>query len=209
MNSIKLLFTVLMMIIMGCQSTDEKSKDNKLPQLLLEKSKAIIELEGRNIRDLNSNGRLDIYEDETQPIESRVEDVLDQMTLEEKAGMMFINGAPVSEDGLPEGKKGLSGPGARMPSVVENMNERNMTHFNIWGIPDNPKIFASWYNRVQQLAEVTRLGIPITIASDPRHHFSNNIFSMSAQGFSQFCETLGFAAIGDDKLVQEFADIVR
>lgn len=78
------------------------------------------------------------------------------MNLEEKAGMMFINGAPVSEDGLPDGKIGLKGPVARMPSVADNMKERNMVHFNIWGIPDDPQIFAGWYNRVQLLAEKNR-----------------------------------------------------
>ena len=40
-------------------------------------------------RDLNKNGKLDIYEDSRQPVESRVEDLLSQMTLEEKVGQMF------------------------------------------------------------------------------------------------------------------------
>jgi beta-glucosidase len=55
----------------------------------------------------------------------------------------------------------------------------------------------------------TRLGIPITIASDPRNHFSNQIFAMSAISFSQWCEPLGFAAIGDEKFTRQFADISR
>ena len=49
----------------------------------------------------------------------------------------------------------------------------------------------------------------MSIASDPRHHFSNTIFSMTANGFTQFCEPLGLAALNNDSLVQEFADIVR
>ena len=57
-------------------------------------------------RDLNKNGRLDIYEDPRQPIEARVEDLLGQMTLAEKAGMMFINGAAVNDDGSIERKHG-------------------------------------------------------------------------------------------------------
>jgi beta-glucosidase len=123
--------------------------------------------------------------------------------------MMFINGAPVNEDGSLEKKEGAPGPAARMKAAIENIAGLRMNHFNIWGIPDDPEIFAKWYNSLQQYAEQTRLGIPITIASDPRHHFSNNIFSMSAKGFSQFCETLGFGAIGDEALVREFANIVR
>ncbi|MBI5563644.1 MAG: glycoside hydrolase family 3 C-terminal domain-containing protein, partial [Chloroflexi bacterium] len=38
---------------------------------------------------------------------------------------------------------------------------------------------------------------------------SRNIFAMAATDFSQWCETLGFAAIGDAELVKQFADMVR
>src|SRR5215472_5593873 len=50
-------------------------------------------------RDLNKNGKMDVYEDSRQPIEARINDILQQMTLEEKAGMLFINGARVNADG--------------------------------------------------------------------------------------------------------------
>jgi beta-glucosidase len=208
MNKISLLILVITFLI-GCQNSKTNNEKSLLPKLIQQKSNSIIEHEGRQFRDLNSNGELDIYEDVTQTTELRVADLLSQMNIEEKTGMMFINGVAVSEDGRPEGKIGLKGFGAMMPSVVDNMNTRKMTYFNIWDIPDDPNIFAKWYNNTQQLAERTRLGIPVTIASDPRHHFSSNIFSMSADGFSQFCETLGFAALGDDKLMKEFADVVR
>jgi beta-glucosidase len=59
---------------------------------------------GFTFRDLNKNGKLDIYEDPRQPIEARVEDLLSQMTLEEKAGTMFIHGSVVNEDGSIEAK---------------------------------------------------------------------------------------------------------
>ena len=164
---------------------------------------------GRFYRDLNKNNKLDIYEDIQQSIDARIEDLIAQMTLEEKAGMMFMNGAPVSEDADPQGRVNLTGPAARMASVVENMNALKMTHFNIWDIPADPSIFARWYNRTQEAAEKTRLGIPITIASDPRHHLGKNVIGMSSTGFSQFCEMPGFAAIGDENLVKQFAEIVR
>jgi beta-glucosidase len=45
--------------------------------------------DGISFRDLNKNGRLDPYEDPRRPIEERVEDLVSQMTLEEKAGLMF------------------------------------------------------------------------------------------------------------------------
>ena len=162
-----------------------------------------------NYTDLNKNGRMDPYEDSGQPTEVRVEDLLAQMTLAEKAGMLFINGTGVSPDGDPTSKEGIMGPAARMPSALENLTERQMTHFNIWSIPADPGVFAAWYNRVQQAARDTRLGIPVTIASDPRNHFSENIFSVEATGFTQFCETLGFAALADTELMEQAADVIR
>ena len=193
----------------SCNQTNQEEKANPNNTLLKEKSQVLIEKDGQVFRDLNGNQKLDIYEDINQPIEARIDDLLSQMTLEEKAGMMFINGAPVSKDAKPDGNEGLEGPASRMASVVQNMDTLKMTHFNIWDIPADPNIFAKWYNNVQQVAEKTRLGIPITIASDPRHHLGQNVIGMASTGFSQFCEMPGFAAIGDEKLVAEFADIVR
>ena len=156
-------------------------------------------------RDLNGNGRLDVYEDPRQPIEARVEDLLAQMTLAEKAGMLFINGSVVNDDSSIEEKPGAPGFGG----VASNqMRDLLMNHFNLWQIPSGG-ITAVWYNNIQRYAEQTRLGIPVTIASDPRNHFSHNIFAMAATDFSQWCETLGFAALDDPKLVRQFGDIVR
>ncbi len=45
-----------------------------------------------SFRDLNKNGKMDVYEDTKQPFDARINDLLKQMTIEEKAGMMFING---------------------------------------------------------------------------------------------------------------------
>ena len=38
--------------------------------------------------DLNKNGRMDVYEDPSAPIDARIEDLLGQMTLEEKTCQM-------------------------------------------------------------------------------------------------------------------------
>ncbi|MFZ0547363.1 MAG: glycoside hydrolase family 3 N-terminal domain-containing protein, partial [Candidatus Promineifilaceae bacterium] len=171
----------------------------------LQESSIVKEENGFLYRDLNKNGRLDIYEDPRQPIEARVEDLLSQMTLEEKAGMMFIDGVIVNQDGSIEDKPGAAGFG-RVASV--EMTERHLNHFNTYQIPGAVTL-ATWHNNLQKLSEQTRLGIPVTIASDPRNHFTKNIFAMAGGEFSQWCETLGFGAIGDAALVREFADIVR
>ena len=159
-------------------------------------------------RDLNKNGKMDQYEDPSQPIEARIADLLNQMTVEEKAGLMFINGARVNDDGSIENKPG-KGMFAFAPNAVELVRTKKMNHFNLWAIPD-VSMLAQWYNNMQHyMQDSTRLGIPMTIASDPRHAFSSSIFAMSSKTFSQWPEQLGFAAIGDEKLMRQFGDIAR
>ncbi|MEJ2735910.1 MAG: glycoside hydrolase family 3 N-terminal domain-containing protein, partial [Anaerolineae bacterium] len=179
-----------------------------LPNEIVRQYSSLIQTENHfAFRDLNKNGRLDIYEDPRQPIEARVHDLLSQMTLAEKAGMMFINGAAVNADGsLDEQPNPDSFAFAR--SAKAQLVEQKMTHFNLWQIPGAQSL-AVWHNNLQRLAEKSRLGIPVTLASDPRNHFSNSVFAMAALEFSQWCETLGFGAIGDAELVSQFADIVR
>ena len=156
-------------------------------------------------RDLNQNGRLDPYEDPNQPIDVRVEDVLSQMTLEEKAGLMFHDMLPVGEGGTLVEGMGMLGPMSTQAVVVGKC----MNHFNIFQTP-TPRALAQWHNRLQYLAESTRLGIPVTISSDPRHTPSNNVGANLFSGqFSRWPEPTGLAATRDEHLVEAFADIAR
>jgi beta-glucosidase len=189
-------------------STSLISQENAMTtsdELLKQESRILMEESGFTYRDLNKNGRLDTYEDPRQPLEARLEDLLGQMTLEEKAGVMFINGSVVNEDGSLE-EQPSQGWGGR--AAITQIADQKMTHFNLWAIP-NPLAVAVWNNNLQRFAEQTRLGMPVTIASDPRNHFTHNIFSMTAAGFSQWCEALGFGAIGDEELVRRFAGQAR
>jgi len=174
-----------------------------IPCLLAGQSQA-----GRAYRDLNKNGKKDIYEDATQPIEKRIDDLLAQMTVEEKAGLMFINGTFINDDGTIVKRPDSKGMAARLPTAEQLIAEKKMNHFNLWQVP-GIKAFAEGTNAIQKAAENSRLGIPVTIASDPRHYFSNNIFAMASNKFSQWPEQLGLAAIGDEKLVRRFGDIAR
>ncbi len=183
-----------------------QSEASNLPDEIVRQYSGLIKTDqGLPFRDLNKNGKLDVYEDPRQPIEARVEDLLGQMTLEEKAGMMFINGSVIPEDGTIEEKPGSDGFGM---TAANQIADHKMNSFNLWNIPGAQSV-AAWHNKLQQFAERTRLGIPVTIASDPRNHFTRNIFSMAANEFSQWCETLGFGALDDPNLVQQFADIAR
>jgi beta-glucosidase len=176
-----------------------------LHPLALEHSKLIKEEYGFAYRDLNKNGKLDIYEDPRQPIEARVEDLLGQMTLEEKAGTLFINGSVVNDDGSIED---LSSRDKPQLAAKTQMHKQWMNHFNLWAVPGS-KAVAIWNNNIQQFAETTRLGIPLTIASDPRNHFGNYIFDLQAKDFTQWCNALGLAAIGDINFVRAYGESIR
>ena len=54
----------------------------------------VLTIGGRRFRDLNRTGSLDAYEDWRQPAETRVDDLLARMSLEEKAGTMMHGTAP-------------------------------------------------------------------------------------------------------------------
>jgi len=74
---------------------------------LLGKDAPMLKQDDITFRDLNKNGQLDPYEDPRRPIEERVEDLLQQMTLEEKAGMLFHTMIGMNKDGMLLEKTGL------------------------------------------------------------------------------------------------------
>lgn len=155
-------------------------------------------------RDLNRNGKLDPYEDVTLSIDERVEDLLQQMTLEEKAGLMFHTIIGIGEDG----HFSLDTSAFNRPKISELL-EKGINHFNLLGAATAEQI-ATWHNELQKAAESRRLGIPVTLSSDPRHGFSDNPGShLYTAAFSKWPESPGLAAIGDEELVEEFADIAR
>jgi beta-glucosidase len=133
----------------------------------------------------------------TISVEERVDELLGQMTLEEKAGLMFH--APLF----------MNTDGTLLEGTEERIVRQHLNHFNIYFAP-GPRQQAEWHNRLQDLAKSTRLGIPVTISSDPRHSFAENFAAAwSATSFSQWPEPIGFAALRDEEAVREFGDIAR
>jgi len=161
-------------------------------------------------KDLNKNGKLDDYENWTLPIDKRVDDLISKMTVEEKAGSMFIHIAFVGENGEMVESPIESNPfSAAIPSMPLMLNKLKMNHFNIFNVVTKENML-KWSNMVQQIGEKSRLGIPITIASDPRHGVPNTIGPYAyTPFFSSWPSPLGLAASRDNLLVQEHAKIVR
>ena len=162
------------------------------------------------VRDLNKNGKVDIYENPNAPITQRIDDLLKQMTLEEKAGLLFITMIAMEKDGsLNEGPSLTNHFSFFLEPTSSMVAGRNMNHFNIIDTIA-PRRMLLWHNNLQKLAEKTRLGIPVTIASDPRHITENNIgAAIFTPFFSRWCSPLGFAAIDDTLLMRKFGEIAR
>ncbi|WP_331773445.1 glycoside hydrolase family 3 protein (plasmid) [Embleya sp. NBC_00888] len=132
------------------------------------------------------------YEDPRLPTDERVADLLGRMTLAEKAGLMCCG-------------RMIPGDGTRMPSGAELIAERGINTFGLTAMPV-PVEMARWNNHVQDLAATTRLGIPVTLASDPRHGFTANPATAFTGGaFSRGPEPIGLAATDDPALVEEYA----
>jgi len=167
-------------------------------------------IDGFEFRDLNKNGKLDIYEDKRCKTENRVNDLLSQMNLEEKAGLMFIPPISMNKDGSLSEKPVLSDLFSLMSLGSSTMLfDKKINHFNIF-MGTSAKGMATWYNNLQKLAEKTRLAIPVTIASDPRNQYSPNPLASAFSGdFSIWPEPTGFAAIGDSVLTATFGNIAR
>ena len=188
----------------------QSSRESAANMALLGKVAPVLEAGGFSYRDLNKNGRLDIYEDSRAGIDNRIEDLLGQMNLEEKAGLMFITMAAMNKNGSLSNAASILNPMSLMlESNSTLVAKKKMNHFNTLQSL-TPEAMIAWNNNIQLLAERTRLGIPVTLATDPRHGVPNAPgASIYTPYFSKWCSSPGFAAIGDTVLTREFGDIAR
>ncbi len=190
-------------------------------------------------KDLNKNGKLDPYEDWRLPMDQRIADLVSQMTLEEKAGLMFHPNIAVNESGevkydlTPEEKEAIRkaeeeryagpiGPGgqnagamamgqvrraATAKSYIEEKNFRCILNNGVAA----PEKFAKWSNTMQEIAEASRLGIPIVFSSDPRHSAKLGGHVSGTQYFSHITNgegQIGLTAGGDPEMMRRFGEIM-
>lgn len=174
----------------------------------LEDRVPVLTVDGRQFRDLNRSGSLDRYEDSRLSPEQRADDLVRRMTLEEKAGTM-MHGTLPGRGGGAAAAAGISGLGYDLDRARGMIAGKKITSF-ITRLSLDPKSMAEQSNAIQRLAEGTRLGIPVTISTDPRNHFQYVLGATAeSKGFSQWPDALGFGAIGESAVVKRFGDIAR
>ena len=186
------------------------------------RAKPVLEAEGSRFKDLNGNGVLDPYEDWRLSPAERAADLVSRMTPEEKIGLMVINSrtmgisqpdpALTSHDGAldeqyhpikndPHNTAGLPYEG-----TTQQITELHMRHFIMRETPTGSKI-ATWVNAMNEVAEGTRLGIPVIVAANSKNELGG--FKLGStpddQDFTEWPGTLGLAATGDLDLIADFA----
>lgn len=208
------LAAALAALVTGCASTGAPTASLSAavdaPELQARVKPIRTAADGTRYKDLNGNGRLDAYEDWRRPIDARIDDLVAQMTLEEKAGLMLIDTLN-------------GGCGGAAPEKAANfVNTQKMHRFIFRNVvnavgtcgPDRgfragsqltPQQAAQYTNAVQAMTEATRLGVPSLFKSNARNHFERDArvgINNSSGVMTEFPKEAGLAAaaLGDEFL---------
>ena len=199
------LFSVLL-IFLGFINYLKPLEKLKIKNSLYDEVK-ILKIDGEIFRDLNKNNSLDVYEDHRLDSKLRSDDLLNKMTIEEKVGQMFHPPFTLKPDiWMLIYEIAIRGNKSTEAQILFD----NISHFNLYGNP-SPAELANKINHFQEIASRSRLGVPITISSDPIHEVpkGGGVASFSVDGFSKWPSQLGFAATNNSLIIENFAQIVK
>ena len=178
----------------------------------------IITDKGYAFKDLNRNGSLDVYEDWRLPAEVRAQDLAQQLTIEEIAGLMLYS----SHQSVPSGGGMFGGatyngkPYAQSGAAASDLSDAQkkfLKEDNLRAVlvttVESPEVAARWNNNMQAFVEGLGHGVPSNTSSDPRHETTATAeYNYGAGGtISHWPTTLGLAATFDPALVEEFGQI--
>ncbi len=122
--------------------------------------------------DYNKNGKKDVFEDRLQPVDKRVEDLLSQMTLEEKSCQMatLYGYGRVLKDEMPTAdwkkqiwKDGIANIDEELNSLPNNQKAQSQYSFPYSRHADAINTIQKWF------IEETRLGIPVDFTNEGIH----------------------------------------
>lgn len=152
--------------------------------------KSIMEVDGYQFIDLNSNGELDVYEDWRRDADTRAADLVSQMTVREKISQMQHPTFLPRADG-------------EIPSYLQEWcNEEGIGMLLIREL-NSVEAAANTMNIIQEYAEGSRLGVPVLVSMDSVHSLSY------VSGSTVTPHNLALAATRDEELVTKLAEIAR
>lgn len=180
----------------------------------------LITTNGLAFKDLNKNGKLDIYEDWRLPVDERAKDLASKMSVEQIAGLMLYSPhQSIPFVGIVEGKftseykgKPYAESGAKASDLTDNqikfITNDNVRHVLMTSV-ESPEVAATWNNNMQALCEGIGLGIPANNSSDPRNGtVSNAVYNVGSGGIiSMWPGPLGLAATFDPAVVKQFGQV--
>lgn len=187
------------------------------------RTRAPLEVDGLRFRDLDGDGRLAPYEDWRRPAPERAADLVARMTLEEKAGLMLIDTVNAGWGGVVTdlGRQRVGQRHMRriiFRNVVVPPGEERQgddTHPFVAGSSVTPRQAAAFLNALQELAEGSRLGIPVLAKSNARNHIDPDAragINETHGAFSGFPKEAGLAAAalgsGSMEPVVDFARVM-
>lgn len=171
----------LVMALPACSFA--KSEITEAPKLKAA-SVELLASDGLDFKDLNKNGALDAYEDWRLPPEERADDLISQMTTEEKAAqMVHLTLVTLKE------------------SWFKDLNVGFALAYTY--LAEGPEQAAKLTNELQSLSEESRLGIPLVMSMD------SVIGASWADGTTILPDQITLAATGDEEIVRELAEIQR
>ena len=233
------VLTLLLPSTFASASTEQKSSGiaqkvhSKAGQPVIEAvAKDILTINGKQYKDLNGNGKLDRYENWELTVDKRVKDLISKMTLEEKAGLMLISDTKINANAA-EGESLLaeedqwdqtnmfSSPGQpnyefehpvlMRSGSTKGILDRNLRYF-IGRQTLSADTMSNWTNELQEVAEGSRLGIPVVVTVNPVNHIKNSqTFGLdnSENRPTAFPGELGLGATHNPELVKEMAETAR
>ena len=146
--------------------------------------KSIMEVDGYQFIDLNSNGELDVYEDWRQDADTRAADLVSQMTVREKISQMQHPTFLPRADG-------------EIPSYLQEWcNEEGIGMLLIREL-NSVEAAANTMNIIQEYAEGSRLGVPVLVSMDSVHGLSY------VSGSTVTPHNLALAATRDAEIARE------
>jgi beta-glucosidase len=155
--------------------------------------------------DLNKNGREDVYEDPTQPVDKRVADLISQMTLDEKTAQLatLYGYDRVLKDYLPT----TNWPNAFWHDGVANIDEQlNGYPYSGQNLPGTnfmwPASKHTWaLNEIQRFfIEDTRLGVPAEFTDE-------GIRGVESYQATDFPTELGLGQTWDRDLIRQVGEV--
>jgi beta-glucosidase len=178
----------------------------------------LLTVSGLAFKDLNKDGKLDVYEDWRISADDRARDLASKLSIEQIAGLMLYSAhQAIPAGGTRFGASSYNGKpfaesGAK-PSDLSDQQKKFLTNDNLRHVLvtnfQSPEVAAIWNNNIQALCEGIGYGIPANNSSDPRHRsVSDAEYNIGSAGqISMWPGSLGMAATFNAALVKRFGQI--